>query len=718
MSADQGSWRIGVDIGGTFTDGVLWDSDGAAMVVAKVSSTPSDLSQAFLEVVRRLLKSGGIEGAEVGYLAHGTTIATNAVIDRQLARTGLITTAGFRDVLEIARQVRPDPYDVFTEKPPPLVSRDLCLEVRGRIDANGRQLEPLSEVDVLAAAERLKEAGVEAVAVCLLHSYRNPEHEQRLGDLLTEALPGIPISLSSELTKEFREFPRACTAAINAGLVPIVSGYLARIQQALEGVGVRSDYRVMQSNGGVISVELARESPVRILESGPAAGVMGAAYLGRQIGEPNLISFDMGGTTAKLGLVRNGEPEMVRQFEVGRDANQSRKWFTGATGYPIMTSAVDLIEIGAGGGSVAWLDSGGMLRVGPHSAGADPGPACYGRGGTAPTITDANLVLGRLDPEFFLGGEIKLDREASARAVGHIATGLGLSLEEAAQGIIEIADAAMVRAMRVVSVQRGYDPRDFALVAFGGAGPVHAVALAAAMSIARVIVPTRPGLASAIGLLVTDLKHEYSVTRVEKTQSADPAAMEAAFARLESEGRRTLQREGVEERAMSVLRHVDIRYIGQSYELTLPVESRPVDSAEVQRLGHHFHAAHEQSYGYAEATEPTEIVNLRVTALGTVAKPGLLAGAANDGSGGPAPRSARRPIFFKNLGYVESAVVGRAGLRPGDSVAGPAAVESADSTVLVHPGWVATVDSASNLVISAVGDLEKESLAAGTRLAR
>ncbi|MBI3976912.1 MAG: hydantoinase/oxoprolinase family protein [Chloroflexi bacterium] len=702
----NGPWRIGVDVGGTFTDGILWNQQTGVLAAAKVLSTPDDPSRAFLAAVGRLLAEADVAPDQVGYVAHGTTVATNAVLEGKLAPTGLITTAGFRDVFEIARQVRADPYDVFAEKPKPLVPRHLCLEVRERMVAEGIALAPLVEEDVRAAAAIFREAGVHAIAVCLLHSYRNPAHERRVGEILRVELPNIPVSLSAELVAEFREFPRACTAAINAGLRPVVSDYLRRIEEALASTGLQAELRVMQSNGGVLAFDVAAERPVHILESGPAAGLMGAAYLGEHLSTPNLIAFDMGGTSAKLGLIRGGQPQMVSQFEVNGEANQAREWFTGASGYPILTPAVDLVEIGAGGGSIAWVDSGGKLRVGPRSAGATPGPACYGLGGTDPTITDANLVLGRLNPDFFLGGEITLDVGAARRAVENIARRVGLDVVETALGIVEIANAAMVRAIRVISVQRGYDPRDFALVAFGGAGPLHAGALAAEMRIPRVVVQPRPGLASALGLLVTDLKHEYSVTRIERTDRTEVADLEQLLVELERQGRATLEREGVAPSAVQFARRLEMRYVGQSYQLTIPVPPACLEPAILADVVRAFNRAHEEAYGYAEPSEPTEIVNVRLTAIGPVEKPRPTPapGAAGNGNGTAAAAiKATRPVFFKRVGFVDTPVYDRYGMQAGQRFAGPAIVEERDSTVVVDAGWRGSVDGQGNLILEQAG---------------
>jgi N-methylhydantoinase A len=687
-------WRIGVDAGGTFTDAIVWNVDTGDWASVKVLSTADDPAEAFVAAVRRLLEEQAIAVDEVGYVVHGTTVATNAVIEGKLARTALVTNAGFRDILEIARQVRANPYDVFAEKPRPLVPRERCHEVTGRVAADGSELTPLDEEGGRAVAGAIADQGVDAVAVCLLHAYRNPEHERRLGALLRKALPGIPVTLSHEVAAEFREYPRACTAAVNAGLVPLVGRYLRRIQEALERAGIDAELRAMQSNGGVLSFQLARARPVYLLESGPAAGVIGTAYLGVRADAPDLISFDMGGTTAKLGLVRAGQPQMTAEFEVGKDANQAREWFPGATGYPILVPAVDLVEVGAGGGSIAWVDSGGKLRVGPRSAGASPGPACYGFGGREPTITDANLVLGRLDPDYFLGGELRLDVDAAHRAVGHVAAQLGATVVETALGIVDIANAAMVRAMRIVSVQRGYDPRTFTLVAFGGAGPVHAAALAEHMHIPRVLVQPRPGVASALGLLVTDVRHELSQTRIEALDAVDPAELEAAFAELERRAARALDADGIEAGARAFGRRVEMRYVGQSYQLAVPLERDWLRDGRLDELERRFHATHEAAYGYSEPSERTELVTLRLTAVGTVAKPELSA----RGPVGVEP-AARRRVCFGGRDYVDATVLERARLGPGAELAGPAIVEERDSTTVVPPGWVVTVDGSGNLIL-------------------
>ena len=466
----------------------------------------------FVESSHRILRENNVAPAEVSYLVHGTTVATNSIIEGKTARTGFVTTDGFRDMLEIARQVRPSLYDLQFEKPKPLVPRYLCFGVPERLGAQGQILLPLDEAAVRSVAEQLRREEVASVAVCLLHAYANPDHEKRVGEIIHEVFPEAVISLSSEVAPEFREYFRASTTVINAGIRPLVARYLERIEKRLRDEGLVAELLLMQSSGGVFSFAEASRKPVFMVESGPAAGVIAAAYLGNNLGYRDIIAFDMGGTTAKVGLIQNGVPKVTKDYEVGAAAKTGVGSNRGA-GYPIRTPVIDLVEIGAGGGSIAWVDPGGILRVGPQSAGADPGPACYGKGGAEPTVTDANLVLGRLSPDLFLGGEIQLDVETAQRTIEQqCADPLGMDVVEAAHGIVEIANAAMVNALRLVSIQRGYDPREFALVAFGGAGPVHANRLAAETEMPTTIVPMSPGTTSALGLLVTDLKHDYSTT--------------------------------------------------------------------------------------------------------------------------------------------------------------------------------------------------------------
>ena len=616
-------YRLGVDIGGTFTDATLINEETGEIRVGKVPSTPQDPSHGFMEATHRILREADVSPDEVGYVVHGTTVATNSIIEGKVARTGFVTTDGFRDLLEIQRQIRPSLYDLHFEKPRPLTPRYLCFGVPERLDAQGNVLTPLDESTVRDVAAQLRQEDVESIAVCFLHAYINPSHEKRTGEILREILPDTIISLSSEVAPEFREYFRASTTVINASIRPVVGRYLQSIEARLRAEGLEAELLVMQSSGGVFTFAAASEKPVFMVESGPAAGVIAATYLGTTLRCPDVISFDMGGTTAKAGLIQNGTPTITKDYEVGAAAQTGVGASRGA-GYPIRTPVIDLVEIGAGGGSIAWVDSGGVLRVGPQSAGADPGPVCYGAGGTEPTITDANLVLGRLNPSFFLGGEIELDVETARRAIQEkCADPLSLDLVEAAHGIVEIANAAMVNALRLVSVQRGYDPRDFVLTAFGGAGPVHANRLAAEIDVPTTIIPMSPGTTSAMGLLVTDLKHDYSTTLIQHVDQLDTAAVEETYQELEAQGGTSLEREEVRPEDISFLRQVDMRYVGQSYELTVPLPAEQLDASKIDRVLEQFHIEHDRAYGYSAPTEPVEFVNLRLTAIGKIAKPRL-----------------------------------------------------------------------------------------------
>ncbi len=684
------SWRIGVDTGGTFTDGILWNEADGRIITAKLLSTPSDPGRAVLAMVDRLFAGVPAEAAQaLSYLAHGTTVATNAVLQHQLAPCALITTSGFRDMLEIARQVREDAFDVFAEKPPPLVPRHLCFEVIERLDALGNAVIPLDLRGVERVAHEISATGVTAVAVCLLHAYRNPVHERAVRDALKQHLPGVAVSLSSDLSSEFREFQRACTTIINAGLMPEVSTYMRRLDEALAAKRLSGSRLVMQSNGGISEFSESAERPVFLIESGPAAGVVGATHFAHALGEADIISFDMGGTTAKVGLVQGGRPHRVQEFEIGVSANRSRGWNAGAAGYPILTPAIDMIEVGTGGGSLAWVDDGGRLRVGPRSAGADPGPACYGRGGKQPAITDADLLLGRIDPGYFLGGEMQLDADAAHLAIEGLAQRVGLETLACAAGIVEIADAAMAQALRVVSVQRGHEPARFKLVPFGGAGPLHALALASEVGIATVLVPPRPGVASALGLLVADLKHDFAQTVVQRLDTVNPEQLEAVFHHLEAKGREPLSREGVAPDAMRFDRTLDLRYVGQSYHLPITLPATAVARDMLIECRTQFDAAHLAAYGYAEVDEPCELVNVRVSAVGRIGRPAL---EDSESLSAEAPRKSVRKVWFAATGFTQCAIYDRTALRPGMRLCGPAVVEDRDATTLVHPGWHCTVE--------------------------
>ena len=666
--------RVGVDIGGTFTDGVL--VDGGVARVEKVLSTPSDPSRGFVDALDRLAPT------EVEQLVHATTIATNAVIERRGADAALLITEGFGDVLEIARQVRWQLYDLQTTKPPPLIPRRRCHEIPERLDYAGHVLEPLDEEAVARAAAELRQQGIDSIAVAFLHSYVNDAHERLAAEVVRDVHPEAVVSLSSAIAPEIREYFRTSTTVINAYVAPVVRGYLEALEERLRERRIRGRFHLMQSSGGIMTAETARERPVQLVESGPAAGVAAGAYFAGVAGYEDAITFDMGGTTAKAGLVLGGRPNVLSEFEVGA-GSWSGSGLVKGSGYPIVGAVMDLVEVGAGGGSIAWVDAGGAMRVGPQSAGAEPGPACYGRGGTAPTITDANLVLGRLDAAYFLGGRLDLDAAAARRAVDTVARPLGLEAEVAAAGIVEIADATMIEAVKLVSVQRGHDPRDLVLVAFGGAGPVHAVRLAEELGLKAVVVPPSPGVASALGMLLTDLRQDVRVTRLQRL--GDVRESELAALSDEVEARAAAALGDVDE----VHPYVELRYVGQSWALRVPLDGSGLRAA--------FDAAHDAAYGYAVPEDDVEVVNVGVSALRRTAKPDLER--VFRGRRAPPWRERRRAVWFGG-GWVECPVVHRYALAPGDVVRGPGMIEEPDSATVVPPDWQAAAGAQGTLLLT------------------
>lgn len=677
--------RVAVDIGGTFTDLAWYDEGTETVGFGKAPSTP----RALAEGVRRCLAKGRVDLRRALHLIHGSTVAINAVIQRTGASTALITTEGFADVLEIGRANRPDTYNLFFKRPVPLVPRTLRLEVRERMSARGEIVKPLDVRGARALIRALKGGGVEAVAVCLLHSYANPAHEERLGELLRAALPGAFVTLSHEILREFREYERTSTTVLNAYVGPLVSRYLGDLERPLRRQGFRGTLFLMQSNGGVMTAHRAKVAPVGMMESGPAGGIIGAAQLGKLLGYEHVIAFDMGGTTAKTCLVERGLPKVADGYYIGGYA----------TGYPLRLPVVDIVEVGAGGGSIAWIDEGGALKVGPRSAGAEPGPVCYGQGGIEPTVTDANLSLGSLNPVRFLGGEMRLDVGAAQRAIqARVAQPLGMGPTEAAHGILTIAVARMAFAVRAITVQRGYDPRDFVMVAFGGAGPLHATAIARELRIPRVLVPPQPGHFSAVGMLLADVRHDYVQTYIRDLEAATPQEIEERFARMEDEGARTLAAEGLPGDAMACLRSMEMRYLGQEYTVTVPVPGRLLGPEALGDVRKRFDEAYEVRYGHAAAGEPTQIVSLRLAALGTARKPDFAR--LRDRPGGVEDRGGVRRVYFGRVGgHVDCAVLRREALRAGAEVAGPAIIEEYASTTVLHPGDRLVVEPHGCLII-------------------
>jgi N-methylhydantoinase A len=678
-------WRIGIDIGGTFTDVALVDEATGRIAVAKVSTTPGDFGQAVIDGIGQGLAAEAIAPAQVALLAHATTVVTNALLEKKGARCGFIATRGFRDLLELRRSSRADLYDLLQDAPDVLVPRRFRYEITERIGAQGEIVTPLAEDEIPALVEAIRSAELQTVAVSLLFSFLNDAHERRLGAALRQALPGVQVFLSCEVLPEIREFERASTTAVCAYVGPLLATYLERLRRATTELGLPA-LLVMGSSGGVLDIAEALRMPAMAVESGPAAGVIAAALAGRQLGRPNLISFDMGGTTAKASVIAGGEVSVTAEYEVGGSGHANR-WMHG-TGHPIRVPVIDLAEVSAGGGSIAWVDPGGALKVGPRSAGAVPGPAAYGAGGMAPTVTDADVVLGYLDRDALLGGALPIDAAAAARAIAAEVGGrLGLPVAEAAARIVEVVNSNMAQALRIVSVERGHDPQEFSLIAFGGAGPVHAVALAEELQIPEVIIPPAPGAFSALGLVASDLKRDFSRTLYADLGQVTPGRIADVLAGMEAEGTRFLDGANVPAERRALLRLADVRYRRQAYELTVPVADGVATPATLAALAEAFHARHEQTYGHANRAEPVQLVNLRLTALGRL--PGLTLTQRSDPA---AARTRQRDVWFAASGFVATPVVWREGLAAGTTIVGPVAIEAVDSTTVVPPGWVAEVD--------------------------
>jgi N-methylhydantoinase A len=687
--------RVGVDIGGTFTDLVLRLPDGS-LRVSKVSSSPDDPGLAVVEGLAALLRATGVEPADVAEIVHGTTVASNTILQKTGARTGLITTRGFRDVLEIGRVRTPDLYDLTWEKPAPLVPRRLRLEVDERIAADGSIVRALDTAQVDQAARRLVDAGVEVIALCFINSYANAEHERAAERLIRERFPNLDVSASFAVLPEIKEYERTSTTVVNGYLLPVMRRYLANLVTNLARIGVRAPVLVVASNGGVVGARQAGERPAFAVGSGPAAGVAGAARLGAAIAEPNLIVFDMGGTTAKAALVEHGAPTLTTEYEFREGISTSSR-FVKAGGYMLKVPAIDIAEVGTGAGSIAWIDEGGLLRVGPQSAGAKPGPACYGIGGTHPTITDANVVLGYLNANHLAGGELKLDAARAHEAIErHVARPLGLTVIEAAQGIRDVANASMARAIRAVTIERGRDPRDFTLVAFGGSGPVHAAAVAAALDIRDILVPVAPGVFTAVGMLASDVEH-HSVRAVGGLLSA-PSTRERATTRLEElyrDARTLLFEEGYAAADVRLVGQADLRYAGQASELTIPLSERAFD--DLGALREAFQREYTATYGYA-SDEDLELVNVRCIATGVREHRLDFRAVTVAASGGPV--ASRRMVHFaRGAAAVETPVVARDAIGEAPT-RGPLLVESYDSTITVPPEATIVRDPFGNLRIT------------------
>jgi N-methylhydantoinase A len=694
MNASSSRLRVASDVGGTFTDTLVYDEAFRRVTVAKVPTTPENRAIGTVRGLARALELQGRTGSDVGYVGHGMTTATNAVIQRQGGRTAFVTNEGFRDILLIGRQNRPSLYDIRQTRPEPLVRREDCHTVRGRIDAAGREVTPLDEDGLRAIADRLRGDAVQAVAICLLHSYANPSHERRAKAILSECLPGIPVSASTDILAEFREYERASTVVLNAFLLPVMDRYLGSLTELLadgqSGLGLAPDVpvMVMEASGGLMTVATARERPVHTVLSGPAGGVVASAHVAELSGFADIITMDMGGTSTDISLILGGRPQVTREASLERT--------------PIRIPVIDINAIGAGGGSIAWIDEGGALRVGPKSAEAVPGPACYGRGGELPTVTDANLVLGRFGGDTKLGGELVLNAEAAARAIEtHIARPLGLDLTAAAAGILRVANANMVRGIRVVSVERGHDPRGLTLVPFGGAGPMHGSPVARELMIPRLSVPPTPGILCALGMLVADLRHDLVQTHLAAHAVMSAGNAETVFAPMLAEAERLLDADGMAADRRRIEMRVDMRYVGQSYEL--PIGIVGFTAAEWAALAPAFHAEHARRFGHSDLRAPVEIVSFGVTATGLIDTPELPRPAAGDREPPAAAQLGARRVFFEadsgGGSWQECPVWRREDLLAGNEIAGPAIVEEVSATTVLYPGDRAYVDTIGSLII-------------------
>jgi N-methylhydantoinase A len=678
--------RVAVDIGGTFTDVVVFDEARSALTLAKTLSTPAELARGVLD---GLIKTA-VRFEEVSTLIHGSTVVVNAIIERKGARTALVTTKGFRDVYEIGRINRPESFNPRFRKHRPLVPREDIFEVTERLLADGTVRTPFDEREAREVAHIIKEEGFEAVAVLFLHAYREPCHEIRMCEILREVEPELFISASHELSREYREYERTSTVAANAYVGPKVSRYLGELERRLKASKFAGNLMIMQSNGGLSDVEMARRQCIQMMESGPAGGVVGTMALCEVLDLDAAIAFDMGGTTAKACVIRRGEPSLSPDYFIG-GYNE---------GLAVRIPVLDIVEVGTGGGSIAWLDDGGGLHVGPRSAGAEPGPASYGRGGTEPTVTDANVILGRLSPERFLGGEMRLDRRAAVTALTErLARPLGVSLERAASGMLQVATSAMANAVRHVTLERGLDPRDFTLVAYGGGGPLHAASVAKELSIGKIVIPNAPGHFSALGMLMADLRRDSVQTLFERLDDLEMYVLEDQFRKLEAEGQKVLEESGLPTDRIYFERAADMRYVGQEHAVAVRMPAGVGDEsarAEIKRL---FDEAHEVRYSHSAPQESADIVSLRVSAIGRLAKPDFARIARGEKTPPADARRGARAVIFEGAGAVDAPVYDRSKLLQGNLIEGPAIIEEVASTTVVEPGDRVTVNEYGHLVM-------------------
>ncbi len=679
-------YMIGVDVGGTFTDFSVFRQETGKLFHFKHSSTNQDSSIAIVRGILEVLKMEGATTADVTYLAHGTTVSTNALIEKKGARVGLITTEGFPDIMEIGIQKRPFMYDTLGQKPEPLLVNGMNRDVPERIGHDGSVLTPLDENEVRKVVRLFQENGVNSIAVSTLFSFINPAHEKRIKEIIEEEYPGVYTSISSELVPEFREYSRTSTTILNAYLGPVMKSYVDNFQSSVKKIGVTVEPYVTQSNGSIISIKETIECPIKTAVSGPSAGVIAAAYIGRQSGCDKVITFDMGGTSADISLIENHQAQVSNERLV--------------EGYPARIPMINIITIGAGGGSIARIDEGGIMKVGPESAGATPGPACYGRGGVRPTVTDANILLGKLNREKILGGrmEVYLDN-AKAAITRELADKSGLGIEDAANGIISVVNANMVRAIRLVSVEKGYDVREFSLMAFGGAGPLHACEVAQEMGITSVLIPPSPGTLCSLGLLLADTRFDFSRTKIMDASGENLVMAEGLFRDLELEGDQMLTKEGVAQDLRDFEWALDMRYDRQNYEITVPLKDRKLDPAALAQAVEDFHALHKRAYGYRNDEGRIKLVSFRVSAVGTIEKPSLREHPLDPDAPSPQPFARRNVLFQGRKDYIDTGIYRREDFVPGAVLAGPAIIEQMDTTIVIPPEWTVHADGFFNLKV-------------------
>lgn len=683
------SVRLGIDIGGTFTDITVLEEETGKMTVAKVPSRRNDPGGALISAVEKGLELAAVSAEEVTMLVHGTTIVTNAVLERKLPTTALITTEGFRDVLEIGRHFRKDMYDLMQDKPEIIIPRDRRFAVSERTSADGQILKFPEYEEAKRLFGFIRETGSEAIAICFLNSFVNPDNEACVRTWLNEAMPDIHVAASFEVCREIREFERMSTVSLNAAAMPLITKYLGEITPKIEAILPNAHILLMQSNGGSLTVSAAQDYPVRMITSGPAGGALAVQRLGQASQFPNLLGVDMGGTSTDISLIDQGKLRMTTEGGIDE--------------LPVKVPMIEINTIGAGAGSIAWLDDWNGLHVGPQSAGAEPGPAAYQRGGTEPTVTDANLVLGRMHPDRFVGGDMTVNLQAAHLAIeNQIARPLKMTVEEAASGIIQIANANMERAVRISSAEKGYDPRDITLLAFGGAGPMHAAALAKAVGIPTVVIPERPGVFSAVGLVMSDIRHDFGQTRVFRGEEIKSKNLKPLFDSLDLESHAALERDGIAEQKRKFQRSADLRYLGQAYEVNVPVPSGELDDAAVDSILQSFHDLHQQLYAHHHKDKLVEFVSGRVAAIGLMSAPDLsVCRASSDVTNAT---ECRQVYFDEANGFMETKVYKREFLAKDNQFVGPAIVEQSDSTTVIHPGQKARIDNLGNLIISIEGN--------------